>query len=177
MTSETVMSLEDSYGEAPWYADESWAGFRAVDLTVPEDVAPPTDPNEIERVLEKAALQMYCNAFTGDCPAVAGALARFFDADALVWLVNNPGDPWPIHALVRKGEMVFDAKGERSREDLRQYLENNYDDPDPLEEHLEEHDPAEFEIVEETALAQQIIDERLVPVVRDGANWKNSSSW
>lgn len=85
------MSLPDDYGDAPDWADEPWAGFRATDLEMPGDISPPSTHREREDTIKRAWINGHFAAFTGDCPTVAGALARFFDADALVWLVNHPG--------------------------------------------------------------------------------------
>lgn len=169
------MGLNDDYGDAPEWIDEPWAGFYVSDLEVPDTIDTSRVRQDIDGILADAWINGVTNAFSGDCPAVAGALARFFEAETLVWLVNRPGDPWPIHALVRIDGDIYDAGGRQSEADIRSYLSTHLEvEPDgvDLERHVDEHDSESFEIPDETAMAQSVIDERLVPVVRDGASWE-----
>lgn len=140
--------------------------------------APRSQHTAREDLIERAYINGFCAAFSGDCPAVAGALAHVFDADTLVWLVDQPEDVWPVHAYIRKDGRLYDAHGQRTRNDLRSLLESHVEAPGmsippdfDLDTHIDEHDPSDFEILDETGLAQSIIDERLVPAARGTKTW------
>lgn len=69
---------------------------------------------------------------------------------------------------------MYDAYGPQTCESIREHLASTLDiDPDEvdLEGHVDEHDPVEFDILDETAMVQRIIDERLAPAARGEDFW------
>lgn len=166
--------MDDDYGDPPWYANEPWAGFKSTELELPDGISTPAT-EDISDVLSKAFINDHARPISGDCPAIAGALARVFDADALIWLVNEPGDLWPIHALVRKGDVVSDGLRVRDTAFMEDYIHRCVDEDAVLEDHYEERDPESFEILDETAIAQSAIDDRLVPAIRGTKDWSDEN--
>lgn len=77
----------------------------------------------IEDIILNARLEKVCSPKSGDCEIVALSLNEVFDVEKYVCIYEPGENKYSTHATCKINGVLYDGKGETSREALKDYLD------------------------------------------------------